>query len=226
MPSDWLWMDSAAPPMDDSESAEQKIQKLQTYIYMLAQQLRYTLQNLGAANFNSTEWTEWNTSKAAAEHRHTFDDMTGAAMPVYKGGTGAMTAEKARKNLGIQTGTWTPEVTGAAAYTEQKGQYVRIGNMVIASFQIRCDAADSSAEIKISGLPYSVADEAAGGGICSAGGLNGSMGFAGYFKTAEETDGKTFGPRMNNAAGALAPVTFGSGASVVLAGNLIYTAED
>lgn len=72
--------------------------------------------------------------------------------------------------LGIETGTWTPTVSGASSYSIQAGQYIKIGKMIILSFQVYGTFSGStSSKISISGAPYepSLNGHSSGGGDLS-----------------------------------------------------------
>ena len=56
MPSSLLNADTSFPQLDDKQSDEEKITLVVNYLYMLLEQLRYTLSNLGEENFNDTEF--------------------------------------------------------------------------------------------------------------------------------------------------------------------------
>lgn len=55
MPSNLLNADTSFPQLNDEQSEEEKITLVVNYLYMLLEQLRYTLSNLGEKNFNQTE---------------------------------------------------------------------------------------------------------------------------------------------------------------------------
>lgn len=62
-------------------------------------------------------------------------------------------------------GTWTPVMDGATSYTTQAGQYIKMGDMVILSFQLYGTFAGSSTTgIKITGAPYVPTNNHVGGG--------------------------------------------------------------
>lgn len=72
--------------------------------------------------------------------------------------------------LGIESGTWTPTVAGASSYSTQAGQYTKIGNMVILSFQVYgVFSGSTSSRFKITGVPYNptTSNHASGGGHIS-----------------------------------------------------------
>lgn len=66
-------------------------------------------------------------------------------------------------------GSWTPVMDGAASYTAQAGQYIKIGNFVVLSFQLYGTFAGSaSTAIKITGAPYNpINTHSSGGGNLS-----------------------------------------------------------
>lgn len=55
MPGNILSADSNFPNLSAEQSDSEKISVIQNYLYMLLEQLRYTMANLGAENFNETE---------------------------------------------------------------------------------------------------------------------------------------------------------------------------
>ena len=102
-------------------------------------------------------------TKTEAESRYanvSGDTFTGAVTGtdltlsggVYLGGTGS-----ANKLDDYETGTWTPAVTygGTTAYTGSNGQYIKIGAMVIAYFEITITNLNGgSGAIRITSLPF------------------------------------------------------------------------
>ena len=56
MPSNLLAVDTSFPQLTDQQSDGEKITVVTNYLYMLLEQLRYTLNNLGKENFNDTEF--------------------------------------------------------------------------------------------------------------------------------------------------------------------------
>lgn len=58
MPGNLLAVDTAFPTFTPEQTTEQKLDVVTNYLYMLVEQLRYTLQNLGMGNFNGAELTE------------------------------------------------------------------------------------------------------------------------------------------------------------------------
>lgn len=58
MPGNLLSVDTSFPTFTPEQTNEQKLDVVTNYLYMLLEQLRYTLANLGAGNFNETELDE------------------------------------------------------------------------------------------------------------------------------------------------------------------------
>lgn len=52
MPSNWLYIDTNFPAFTQRESADEKIETMQDYLFMLVEQLRYSLRNLDLRNMN------------------------------------------------------------------------------------------------------------------------------------------------------------------------------
>lgn len=55
MPSSLQTLDTAFPKIDDHKTTEENFNQVVNYLYMLLENLRYTLGNLGEENFNDTE---------------------------------------------------------------------------------------------------------------------------------------------------------------------------
>lgn len=55
MPSNLLAVDTGFPQLTEEQSAEEKFSVITNYLYMLMEQLRYSMANLGAGNFNDAE---------------------------------------------------------------------------------------------------------------------------------------------------------------------------
>ena len=55
MPSNLLNVDTGFPQLTEEQSAEEKFSVITNYLYMLMEQLRYSMANLGAGNFNDAE---------------------------------------------------------------------------------------------------------------------------------------------------------------------------
>lgn len=55
MPGNILTVDTSFPQLTDKQTTDQKFRVITDYLYMLLEQLRYTLRNLGMGNFNDAE---------------------------------------------------------------------------------------------------------------------------------------------------------------------------
>ncbi len=53
MPSNWLYLDTNFPTFTGGESNTEKINTIQNYMYMLVEQLRYSMRNMSPVNFNT-----------------------------------------------------------------------------------------------------------------------------------------------------------------------------
>ena len=59
MPANFLQADTGFPDLSRYDTTEQKLEALQNYLFLLLENLRYTLRNLSMDNFNSTALNEW-----------------------------------------------------------------------------------------------------------------------------------------------------------------------
>lgn len=62
MPSNWLYIDTNFPTFTGEEDTEEKVTTIQNYMFMLVEQLRYTLHNLDLANMNKVAVERYETS--------------------------------------------------------------------------------------------------------------------------------------------------------------------
>jgi hypothetical protein len=58
-----------------------------------------------------------------------------------------------------EEGTWTPTLGGTATYTAQKGSYIKIGRLVLVSFDITILLIGTGSTTTISGLPFTVGSQ-------------------------------------------------------------------
>ena len=99
--------------------------------------------------------------KASANYRFKDLYLSGGA---YLGGTGS-----ANKLDDYEEGTWTPAYTGEGSnptisYSSQNGKYTKIGRVVMVNFYINTSSVSGgSGELRISGLPFSLASGTAAG---------------------------------------------------------------
>lgn len=54
MPSNWLYIDTNFPTFTGEENTEEKVTTIQNYMFMLVEQLRYSLHKLDLSNMNQT----------------------------------------------------------------------------------------------------------------------------------------------------------------------------
>ena len=59
MPSNWLYIDSNFPTFTGDENLKEQVTTIQNYMYMLVEQLRYTLHNLDLSNMNEAAVDDW-----------------------------------------------------------------------------------------------------------------------------------------------------------------------
>ena len=62
MPSNWINIDTNFPAFTGEESTEEKVTAIQNYMFMLVEQLRYSLRNLDLSNMNQTAVEKYGTS--------------------------------------------------------------------------------------------------------------------------------------------------------------------
>ena len=58
MPTSLLSADTMFPNFKGNETTEEKVNQIQNYLYMLVEQLRYSMANVGKENFNETEFDD------------------------------------------------------------------------------------------------------------------------------------------------------------------------
>jgi hypothetical protein len=58
MPSNWSQLDTQFPTFTGEETPEEKVTRIQNYLFMLLEFLRYSLRNLDSSNFNTAGLTE------------------------------------------------------------------------------------------------------------------------------------------------------------------------
>ena len=56
MPSNILTTDTSFPQLTEEQSTDEKFGVITNYLYMLLEQLRYSMANLGRENFNDAEF--------------------------------------------------------------------------------------------------------------------------------------------------------------------------
>lgn len=73
MPSNWLYIDTNFPTFTGEESANEKINTIQNYMYMLVEQLRYSLHNLDLRNMNQTAVKQYENYLTEPIYAHISD---------------------------------------------------------------------------------------------------------------------------------------------------------
>lgn len=131
----------------------------------------------------------------------------------------------------IKAGTWTPTLTTAAAvssYTTQSGWYVRVGNVVTVGFNIAvsCKSGYNSTALAISGLPFTPATNAFGGGVMFGAYVNAGFCFEAWAAATTGQITPRLQPCNNTSAGNLqiaSTAYYPSGtASMTLGGTITY----
>jgi hypothetical protein len=84
-------------------------------------------------------------------------------------------------NRSIAYGTWTPSLSSSAvsSYSVQQGWYQKLGSVVTVGWQIKANinSGYNSTSVSITGLPYTPAYDASGGGMCSGAYISGGFNF-------------------------------------------------
>ena len=58
-----------------------------------------------------------------------------------------------------EEGTWTPSVGGTATYTQQEGQYTKVGNLVFVRLLVEINSIGTGTQNNFSGLPFATSGE-------------------------------------------------------------------
>ena len=74
MPSNWLYIDSNFPTFTGEESLKEQVTTIQNYMYMLVEQLRYTLHNLDLSNMNEAAVDDWENAITEPIYAYLEDD--------------------------------------------------------------------------------------------------------------------------------------------------------
>jgi len=135
-------------------------------------------------------------------------------------GSGTMTSELLAD---YEEGTWTPSVGGTATYhPANKGEYVKVGNVVTCQFRLHLTAIGTGSTSVISGLPFtssaSFNEQAGCVGLFEA--LITNMTFLTFFNSASTTT-LTLNGLAVAAASTTSPVAV-IGSSTVMFGSISY----
>ena len=74
MPSNWLYVDTNFPTFTGEESTEAKVSTIQNYLFMLVEQLRYSLHNLDSGNMNPSALDRYASGLTEPIYRQLGDD--------------------------------------------------------------------------------------------------------------------------------------------------------
>lgn len=74
MPSNWLYVDTNFPTFTGRESTEAKVSTIQNYLFMLVEQLRYSLHNLDTGNMNPSALDRYAGGLTDPIYRRLTDD--------------------------------------------------------------------------------------------------------------------------------------------------------
>lgn len=75
MPSNMLDTDSRFPSLEPEQSVDERFFEVKNYLYMLLEQLRYTLSHLGSENLNQTEVIQWLRDEGVADEEQIVEEL-------------------------------------------------------------------------------------------------------------------------------------------------------
>ncbi len=129
-----------------------------------------------------------------------------------------------------EEGTWTPALSassGSATYTTQAGEYIKIGQLVIASFNLVVNSINTlSGPLNLTGLPFTVKNTT---GARAGGALRWTNAASSLYEVSVEAIENTTTAKLLCTAGAststssLADTNLGSGGQI--SGSIIYKAS-
>lgn len=132
MPSNWLYIDTNFPTFTGQEKMDEKVTAIQNYMFMLVEQLRYTLHNLDMSNMNKT---------ALSQFTQTLTDPIYAKLEGEAGELAAlsMTAEA----LSLKMSDVEGNVTSLGVVAEGLAARVASAEGNVASLQLTADSLSS-----------------------------------------------------------------------------------
>lgn len=154
------------------------------------------------------------------------DDFTFEVPVIFKQGASGMDDEG-----GAIAGSWTPTLTNSSAvssYSTRSGWYMRVGNVVTIGFNIAasCNSGYNSTALAISGLPFTPAANAFGGGVMFGAYVNAGFCFEAWAATTSGQITPRLQPCNNTSASNLqiaSTAYYPSGAnSITLGGTITY----
>ena len=111
MPSNWLYIDTNFPAFTGEESMEEKVTSIQDYMYLLVEQLRYTLHNLDLGNMNKTAKERWESAITEPIYAKIEDDEERILQLAIDAGALALRISDSEGNI-------TPETVHTILYGE------------------------------------------------------------------------------------------------------------
>lgn len=132
-------------------------------------------------------------------------------------------------DLGIDSGTWTPTVTGASTYSSRSGWYQKTGDTVTVGFLVTgtfSTSTTTSTNVTISGLPYTNGSYlAAGGGVVFGAYIGANTVFCGWAigGGASAITARTYGIRTSAGVLNLGSALYNNpGATFTFSGTITY----
>lgn len=126
-------------------------------------------------------------------------------------------------------GTWTPQLTCPGVYWSRNGWYTKSGNVVTVGFHIKmtCDSGYNNYTVIISGLPFTPACAAAGGGMCSGAYVSAGFNFQSFVAETSGNITTRVQACNNTSAGNLATSASGcwypsGNGDITLSGTITY----
>jgi hypothetical protein len=182
----------------------------------------------GSGNYGNTLY--FGDSSYCYLQENTDDDLTIKASDLNLNVTNLML-----NGAKIQTDIWTPTLTTSGAvssYSTRVGWYIRFGNVVVVGFNIgaSCNSGYSSTTLAISGLPFTPASNAFGGGVMFGAYVNAGFCFEAWAATTSGQITPRLQPCNNSSASNLqisstAYYPSGSG-TLTLGGTITYVTND
>lgn len=132
------------------------------------------------------------------------------------------------------SGTWTPYLNSSAvsSYTIRQGWFQQVGDIVTLGFNIKanCYSGYSGTSISISGIPFTPAYDASGGGICSGAYVSAGFNFECWVISTNGTITGRVQSCNNTSAANLSTSASGlfyrnSGGEITLGGTICYTVQ-
>ncbi len=95
-------------------------------------------------------------------------DMSAGGLAIFNAGVALGGTGSANTLDDYEEGTWTPTANTGLSYGFQQGRYIKVGNLVLASFDIDLDSVSASGNI-LQGLPFTTGNFGGNFGIVNIG---------------------------------------------------------